>query len=178
MRSYCTFENRKSAFIAVKLLVLSMERYCRDFSLFLAVTEDEPELQGWLKRHAPHVVLIKIDPSIKGTSLKYVKAVLILELFNRGITDVTWLDTDLLVLRDLEPLLAPLSEDTVLVSEEETGYPFEFNRTLLKHYGLQPVRALENHVKSCVIRVTLRHKELIFRYLSCLLVPMFVDQQS
>lgn len=178
MRSYCTFENRKSAFIAVKLLALSMERHCGEFTLFLAMTGPDAEFAAWLERHAPHVAVIEIDPAMRGKSLKHIKAVVILELFKRGISDVTWLDTDLLVLRDLEPLFEPLSDDTVLVSQEETGYPFEFNRTLLAHYRLKPQRQLEFNVNSCVIRVTTRHRDLIERYLACLLDPMFIEQQS
>ena len=178
VRSYCTFENRKSAFIAVKLLVLSVERHCRNFVFYIAVTEEEPELEAWLKRHAPHAVLIRLEPFMRGKSLKHVKAVLILELFRRGLTDVTWLDTDLLVLRDLESLLETVPDDTVLVSQEDTGYPFEFNERLLSHYGLKPARELATHVNSCVIRVTTQHRALIERYLACLLDPLFVDQQS
>ena len=178
MRYFCTFENRRSAFIGAKLLALSLERHCQDFTLFLAVIDEEPDLAAWIGRQAPHVTLVRLPPFAKGTSLKHVKAVLILNLFERGITDITWLDTDLLVLRDLEPLLAPLSHETLLVSQEETGYAFQHNATLLAHYGLKPGRALDYYVNTCVIRVTTHHRELIQRYLDSLLDPVFLEQQT
>lgn len=178
MRYYCTFENRKSAFIGLKLLALSLEEHCRDFTFFVGITGKAPQLSDWLSRHAPHAVLVHLDDFKKGSSLKHVKAVLILALFDRGITDVTWLDTDLLVLRDLEPLLAPLAPDTILVAQEDMGRDFEFNRTLLNHYRLKPLRRLEFHVNSCVIRATIQHRPLMERFLACLLDPVFVEQQS
>jgi hypothetical protein len=90
VRYFCAFENRKSAFISVKLLALSLEKHCRDFTLYLGFTEQEPEFFEWLARHAPHAVLIHVPPFVKGSSHKHVKALLILNLFERGITDVTW----------------------------------------------------------------------------------------
>jgi hypothetical protein len=178
MRCFCTFENRKSAFVAVKLLALSLERHCRDFTLFLGMTETDPDLSEWLGKNAPHVVLVQLNPFTQGSSLKHIKPLLILTLFDRGVTDVTWLDTDLLVLRDLEPLLAKLSDDTVLVAQEERSRGFEFNPTLQEHYGLKPLRPLKYHVNSCVIRVSVQHRPLMEKFLECLLDPLFVEQQS
>jgi hypothetical protein len=178
MRCFCAFENRKSAFIAVKLLALSMERHCRNYTLFLGLTEDDAAFSDWLARRAPHVMLVRLQVPSAGASLKHVKPLMMLHLFERGITDITWLDTDMLVLRDLEPLLAPLPDDAVLVAQEELGDGFEHNPTLLAHYGLQPSRRLEFHVNSCVIRATLRHKPLMEKFLAGLLDPVFVAQQS
>jgi hypothetical protein len=178
MRYYCAFENRKGAFVAVKLLALSLERHCRDFKLFLGVTELDPDFCRWAREHAPHVSLIEMAPFVQGSSLKHIKPLLILHLFERGITDVTWLDTDLLILRDLEPLLAGLDDDTILVAQEERAREFEFNAKLLDHYGLKPLRPLSCHVNSCVIRVTARHRPLMEKFLACLLDPVFVEQQS
>ena len=178
MRCFCAFENRKSAFIAAKLLALSLERHCRDFTLYLGVTEENAAFSAWLARHAPHVVTVRLPPFPPQSSLKHVKPLFMLHLFERGITDVTWLDTDMLVLRNLEPLLAPLRDDTLLVAQEEMGRKFEHNRTLLAHYRLEPRRPLEFHVNSCVIRATVRHKPLLEKYLACLLDPVFVAQQT
>jgi hypothetical protein len=178
MKSYCAFENRKSAFIGAKLLALSLERHCRDYTLFLGVTEDDSELADWAARRAPHVELVRLEAFNAGSSLKHVKPLMMLHLFERGFTDVTWLDTDMLVLRDLESLIGPLPPDALLVAQEEMGHTFEHNRTLLKHYGLEPRRSLQYHVNSCVIRATALHQPLMKKFLDCLLDPVFVAQQG
>ena len=178
MRCFCAFENRKTAFIGAKLLALSLERHCRDYTLFLGVTEEDAPFSEWLARCAPHVVLIHLPVFSKGTSLKHIKPLMMLHLFERGFTDVTWLDTDMLVLRDLEPLLAPLADDELLVAQEEMGHAFQHNATLQAHYGLRPARPLDSHVNSCIIRATVRHKVMIEKFLACLLDPVFVAQQS
>lgn len=177
MRYYCAFENRQSSLTGAKLLALSLEKHCRDFTLFLGTIEEDPQLSAWLKKHAPHVVLIHLKSFQKESSLKHIKPFFILELFERGISDVTWLDTDLLALRDLEPLLGPLDADTLLVAQD-MDYTFEFNPRLLEHYRLKPARKLKHCVNTCVLRVTTRHAELMKRFLAYLLDPLFVEQQA
>jgi hypothetical protein len=163
--------------MGAKLLALSLEKHCRDFTLFLGVLEENADFSDWLRRHAPHVVLVRLHAFIRGASLKHVKPVLILELFSRGITDVTWLDTDLIVLRNLEPLLEPLDNQTLLVAQD-MDYDFQFHEKLLQHYRLTPSRKLEYCVNTCVLRATTQHAALMEKYQAFLLDPFFLEQQG
>jgi hypothetical protein len=123
------------------------------------------------------VVVIELAPFIQGVSVKHVKPVFVLELFARGINDVTWLDTDLLVLRDPAELLDPLDDETLLVAEDMNP-PVAPSPRLLENYRLTPSRKLESRVNTCILRVTARHKVLLEKFLACLLDPLFLEQQE
>ncbi len=176
MRAYCAFEDRPKGLTGVKLLALSMERHCRDFTLYVGATKEQPEFSEWLKRHAPHAVPV-ILPPLEGPKIKQIKPAFFLHLFERGVTDLTWLDTDLLVLRDVEPLLAPLDDETILVTQD-MDYAFKFNQRLLDHYHLKPARRLDHTVNTCVLRGTIQHRPIFEKCLEFLQDPFFLEQQA
>jgi len=176
MRAYCAFEDRPDGLIGAKLLALSLERHCRDFKLYFGTTKEVPEFAAWCQRFAPHVELIRLPP-FTHTTIKQVKPLALLHVLKLGITDVTWLDTDILVLRDLEPLLAPLDDDTVLVAQD-MDYAFKSNPNLLNHYRRKSYRELEYCVTTAILRVTARHKVLLEKLVDCLEDPFFLEQQA
>jgi hypothetical protein len=177
MKCFCTFENRPESWIGLKLLALSLERHCRDFTLCVGMLEGQEEMAAWLRRRAPHAVVVPVPAFRDAWSVWSVKPRLMLQLFAQGYTDVTWLDADLIVLRDLAPLLAPLDDDTVLMARE-LDYPFDFNRPVLEAYGMEPKRELAGGVNTCLMRMTPRHEPLLHRLMECMDAPFFRDQTS
>ena len=175
MKCFCTFENRPESWIGLKLLALSLERQCRDFTLCVGVLEGQEELAEWLRRRAPHAVTVPVPAFRDAWSIWSVKPRLMLQLFAQGYTDVTWLDADLIVLRDLAPLLEPLDADTVLMARE-LDYPFEFNRPVLEAYGMEPRRELAGGVNTCLMRMTPRHAPLLEKLMECMGAPFFREQ--
>jgi len=175
MKCYCTFENRPESQIGLKLLALSLEKQGGDFTLCVGLMQPQPAFSDWLRRHAPHAVEVPIPPLRDPAGIWQVKPRLMLQLFAQGYTDVTWLDADQIVLRDLAPLLAPLDEETLLMAQE-LDYPFEHNQPVLEAYRLQPARALEGCVNTCVMRMTPRHEPLLRRMLECMETPFFRAQ--
>ena len=172
MLSLCAFDDRPSL-IGAKLLILSLERHCRDFTLYLGYTDENPVFADWLSRHGPHVVPVKMPP-VADLCLKHVKPLLFLELFGRGLDDLVWLDTDILVLRDLEPAFSKLGFDTVGVAEDIN--PFTPQTNLRAHYQMTPVRDLPGNVNSCVVRFTRTHIPLLEKWLELMRDPFFLEQ--
>ena len=177
MKCFCTFENRPDSWIGLKLLALSLERHCRDFTLCVGMVEGQEELAKWLRRRAPHVVQVPMPAFRDAWSVWSVKPRLMLQLFEQGYTDVTWLDADLIILRDLAPLLAPLDDNTVLMARE-LDYPFEFNRPVLEAYGLEPHRELAGGVNTCLMRMTPRHRPLLQELIRRMDAPFFREQTN
>jgi hypothetical protein len=174
-KCYCTFENRPESQIGLKLLALSLERYCGDFTLCVGMMGPQPALSDWLRRHAPHAVEVPIPPVSDPAGIWQVKPGLILQLLAQGWDDVTWLDADLIVLRDLHSLLGPLDETTLLLAQE-LDYAFEFNRPVLEAYGLRPARELKGCVNTCAMRMTTCHEPLLRRMIACMESPFFKEQ--
>ncbi len=175
MKCFCTFENRRESWIGLKLLALSLEKHSRDFTLCVGMLEGQDEMAEWLRRRALHAVLVPVPAFQDAWSIWSVKPRLMLQLFAQGYTDVTWLDADLIVLRDLAPLLAGLDDDTVLMARE-LDYPFEFNRPVMEAYAMEPRRELAGGVNTCVMRMTPRHEPLLRKLMECMAAPFFRDQ--
>lgn len=177
MKCFCTFENRRESWIGLKLLALSLERHCKAFVLCVGVLEDQPELSDWLRRHAPHAVQVPVPPFRDAWSIWSVKPRLMLQLFEQGYTDVTWLDADLIVLRDLAPLIDPLDDETILMAQE-LDYAFEFNRPVMNAYAMEPRRELPGCVNTCVLRATTHHAALLEKLIACMDSPFFREQTN
>jgi hypothetical protein len=154
-----------------------MERHCDNFKLCVGVLDDQTDMIEWLGRHAPNAVIVPIPPFSSPSAIWQVKPVLILHLFSQGIRDVTWLDADLIVLRDLEPLFATLDEKTVMLARE-FDYPFEFHETVMEAFQMRPGHPLQGCINTCMIRVTVEHEPLIRKLLECIDTPFFVEQTS
>jgi len=175
MKCYCTFENRPESQIGLKLLALSLERHCRDFTLCVGVLTDDPGFSGWLRRRAPHAVPVTLPPFRAGSTIWEVKPALLLHLFSLGYTEVTWLDADLIVLRDLAPLLEQLDMETLLIAQE-FDYSFAYNMPVIEAYGMEPFRELGGCVNTCLMRVTPRHEPLLRKLLAFMDTPFFREQ--
>jgi hypothetical protein len=172
MSTFCAFDDR-STLVGLKLLVLSLEKYCRDFVLYLGYVEKNEELHRWLKRHGPHVVPVRMAP-FAHICLKHIKPLLFLELFQRGVEDAVWLDTDIMVLRDLEPAFRRFGDKTVVVTQDIN--PFQPQKNLRAHYRMSPVRELSGCVNSCVARFTRHHRPLLEKWLEFMRDPVFLKQ--
>jgi hypothetical protein len=122
-------------------------------------------------------VAVPVPPFRDAWSIWSVKPRLMLQLFAQGYTDVTWLDADLIVLRDLAPLLEPLDDDTVLMSRE-LDYPFEYNTPVMEAYGLEPRHPLEGAVNTCLMRMTPRHAPLLHELIKRMDAPFFREQTN
>jgi hypothetical protein len=140
------------------------------------MTDAPPAFSAWLGRHAPHAVVIKMPP-FPGPRIKQVKPAMLLHLLDRGLTDVTWLDTDLIVLRDLEPLFTSLDDETLLFTQD-LDFEFSLPQPLLQHYGQKMRRPLEHSINTCLERVTSRHAPLLEACRACLSDPVFLEEQA
>ena len=173
MRAFCAFEDR-SALVGLKLLILSLERHCRDLVLYLGYTEENRELARWLQRHGPHVVPVRMAPFAQ-VCLKHVKPLLFLELFRRGVEDVVWIDTDIIVLRDLVSRLSAglMKKRWSLRRTSTRSCRKKISRA---HYRMSPVRDLSGSVNSCVARFTRHHVPLLEKWLEFMNDPVFLEQ--
>ncbi len=174
-RVFCTFENRRSHQVGLKLMILSLEKHCRDFTLYIGTIEKDAAFADWLRRRAPHATLVMMPPFKDDIAVWHVKAALMLKLFEMGLPEVTWLDADLIVLRDLEELLAPLDDQTLLVARE-MNYPFAYNHFVMEPYGLQPDHELEGCVNTCVTRMTIHHTPVLKKMIEYMNVPFFLEE--
>ena len=141
----CTFDDRVTDIIGLKLLVCSLSRYCPQavVRLFCPVADDE--FREWLRDY-PQVTL-DVDPQMKGMGWN-VKPMLLQRLLDEGHDAVLWMDSDIVVTSDFRRLLPP--DDKLVVTQEAALGPYAVRQRTLG-WNLSLGRTLLG-VNTCVIR--------------------------
>jgi hypothetical protein len=152
----CTYEDRATDLIGVRLLVSSLARHMPDVPVHVTCPVADDELGRWFAAR-PGVTFDKAaESSLEGWS---VKAGLLLRLLEAGHPEVVWLDSDVIVAGDFRPRL-PADGSLVATEELARNGPKE-NRLRTKLLGLPVGRALPHLVNSALLRVTPAHVPLL-----------------
>jgi hypothetical protein len=155
----CTYEDRKHCFIGVKLLVLSLARYCPNAELAFWCPELSDVQAAWLARQ-PNVQ-VRVEPAL-GVSGWDIKPTLLRRTIDEGGKEAIWIDSDIVVTGDILPMLSELDPDIFLATEEMRHAPEpQGSRMRTTALGLELGRELGVTVNSCVLRATGRHVALL-----------------
>jgi hypothetical protein len=159
IRHYCTFEDRPDALTGVKLLARSLQRHCADFRLWVAMRTVPPAFQTWVDLNAESVRLLPLKP--KGDTWN-IKAEVIAHCLGSLADEIVWLDSDILVLRNLEELWSRSGQELVVAQEFDLASKITADQ--IHSFGLNPVIALPHAVNSCVLRFRQSHRFLLTQW--------------
>jgi hypothetical protein len=155
----CIAEDRASCEISVKLVLLSLSHHCPDLAVELFYPPADSCFMTWLKGF-PNVALNKMP--IEGSSGFNVKPQVVLELLDRGHKDVIWIDSDIIVTRNIAGLFSDLGASTFVVTEEALGGRHnDYGGERARRWGFQVGRNLPFAVNTAVLRVTEAHRALL-----------------
>jgi len=155
---FCTYEDRPSCLVGIRLLVLSMRRYMPAARLTVWVPSAPPDFAEWLERQE-QVTLISAAVPLGGWDVKPFVLLRMLEDDPRG---VAWVDSDVLVARDPSSFFHDLDEETLVIAEEprrSDSLPGIHRRAA--EMNMPVGRRLPNGLNTCVLRVTHRHRPLL-----------------
>jgi len=158
---FCAYEDRPSDLIGLKLLALSLSRFCPGASLELTVPGAPEAFVRWAAAR-PNVVL-RAEP-IAGRSGYDIKPYLLLRLLASGERGAIWIDSDIIVTADVQRFFNGLEDSTILVAEEYFGARAQGGTTRTEGFGLPIGRRLPSTVNSCVVRVTPEHRPLLMAW--------------
>jgi len=171
----CTYEDRPSALVGLKLLILSLAHHCPQLQIHLYTPLREKNFSEWLEKQS-NVVMKKL-PDIRNTGWD-IKPGLLLDLLNEGFENVIWLDSDIIVNRNFRPTMEAFQGDVLIAVEEHlwvTGHNSP-QRTL--YLGLELGRIFPITINTCILRVTPYHRDLIGAWNSYLLRDDYKKSQS
>ena len=173
----CLAEDRSWCEPGVRLLVASLARHSPDIPVELFYPPADSAFKAWLARF-PQVSLNKfrLTEPWRGWN---VKPEALLTLLAAGFDDVLWVDTDIVVARDVGGIFADLSIDTMVVAEEalcSSHYDGDAMRARL--WGLDVGRALRFQLNGGVVGVTSRHVGLVERWRDVLNSPEYLEAQK
>lgn len=173
----CVAEDRASCEPALRILAASLVAHSPALTAHFYCPNATPEFAAFIAG----LPAISLNAhALSGPWTKYdIKPVALLDMLDRGHDSVMWIDSDILVTRDIAPLLRETDADTVIVTEEALcsshGDP-DALRTRL--WGLPVGRVLPFLANTGIVRVGTAHRALLERWRAMLESPTYRDGQA
>jgi hypothetical protein len=171
----CAYEDRPSAIVGLKLLLLSLRHHCPDMQVHVFHRLATDRLEGWVKRVAAVSLHSPPDGAAGGWDAK---PALLLHLMEAGFTDILWLDSDLIFTADVRNRFGALTEDTLVATEERRDVTGNGSDARTRRLGLNVGRVFQRALCTCVLRVTSRHRSLLERWQESLERPDYRKSQN
>jgi hypothetical protein len=155
----CIAEDRAGQDVPVKLLVLSLSRHSPQLPIYLIYPPATSSFIAWLENH-PQVELCRQGlPNAYGWN---VKPQAILHLLDAGHDDVAWIDSDIIITRDIGALFDELNDRTLLITEEALwGANRDAGSLRAELWGFPAGRALPFALNTSVVRATQKHRHVL-----------------
>jgi hypothetical protein len=172
----CVAEDRESCEPALKILLLSISTHSPEVPVNLFYPRAQQGFLDWVKRCAK--VRLQTDPLAAGYGWN-VKPQAILRLFNQGFEEVIWIDSDVVVKRNIVPLFSALGHDVLVAAEDALGHDRDDAGALRARLWRLPVgRVLPFGLNTGVIRVTKHHHRLVHTWWAMLQSPQYQHFQN
>ena len=160
----CVNEDREAWEPSLRVLLTSLNLHCPGMAISLFYPAANQAFRQWVSAYPQ--VRLQADRLRNGYGWN-VKPQAIMQLLDAGFDEVVWIDSDVLVTRDIGPLFHALDE-TVFVATEHTCSPDRYDhdgaglRAQLWHLSVG--RVLPTSLNSGVLRATRRHYPLMERW--------------
>jgi hypothetical protein len=153
----CTYEDRPSALVGTKLLVLSLEAHCSGLEIEVNCPCADDAFRAWIGRRS-NTRLSEELPAGLGWNAK---PTLLQRKLDEGYDQAIWFDSDIVATSDFRTLLADWGPDEIGVTEDHAWQLFGGGTIRTELWGLTPGRSLPCTVNSGVVRVTPAHRQLL-----------------
>jgi len=171
----CVAESRQTCEPALKLLLLSLATHSPSLEVNLFYPPATREFFAWLKK-SPQVRFQTGSLAATGWN---VKPVAVMQMLEKGFEAVIWIDTDIVVNKDLVPLFEPIGPETLVVCEDAFGDERDDREALrARLWGFPVGRVLPFGLNSGVFRVTKHHLSLLQRWWELLQSKEYLEAQK
>jgi hypothetical protein len=169
----CLYEDRPNQVAGLKILLLSLDRYCPEWPIRLRFPGISDSFRTWLKRF-PQVSLYEEKLSLSGSY--NVKPAVLLDGLTNGNASCLWLDTDVSVNGSLD-FIAAVPPEAIVVTQDPWEYPNGSTHRCAT-WGLGAGRSLPGALNTAVVRVTHHHERLLRAWRSLLLTEQYLQEQA
>ena len=175
LATICVAEDRIICEPALKLLLLSLSKHCSNTVVNVFYPPADRKFQDWVKRF-PQVTL-HLEPFTDASHWN-VKPYAMLFLLDQGFEEVIWLDSDVIVTRDICRVIGRLDNETLVITEEALWGAHEDPGAIRARLsGLSVGRILPFALNTAVMRVTKFHYPILFRWRETLESKSYRDSQ-
>jgi hypothetical protein len=100
-------------------------------------------------------------------------------MLERGHDEIVWIDTDIVITRDIEPLFAAVPSSTLVVTEEALwGHHSDVDAQRARAWGFAVGRSLPFCINTGVVRVTACHAKLLAEWNALMERPEYLEAQT
>jgi hypothetical protein len=172
----CIAEDRLSEQHPLMLLILSLRRYApRSYDILLHYPVADLEFEMWLSQFkAVRFIRHELDPPFSWN----VKPTAILKALSMGYSRVVWIDSDVIVCRDISDLLDATPINTLVVSEEPRMMANWAGHGRTREWGFEVGNPVIATVNTGILSFSSDHLELLREWQSCLGSDRYVRAQS
>jgi hypothetical protein len=172
----CIAEDREACEPCLKLLLLSLNSHSPGTSINLFYPQAKDKFFVWVKK-CPQVRL-HITPLANAYGWN-VKPTAIMQLINQGFDEVIWIDSDIIVNRDIFSTFSNLESGLLVVTEDAFGDERDDSDALrARLWGFPVGRVLPFGLNSGVIRATKDHYSLMQRWWTLLQSDIYQESQK
>jgi hypothetical protein len=169
----CLYEDRPYQIAGLKILLLSLERHCPSWPIRLRFPDIPHSFRVWLQRFSQVSLYVERLPSWGSYNIK---PSVLLDCLAIGAGDCLWLDTDVLVNRNLD-FLAGIPADAIVVTQDPWEY-VDGSMHRCASWSLTVGRPLPGPLNSSVVRVTQQHKDFLEAWREVLLLEAYLAEQA
>jgi hypothetical protein len=170
----CLYEDRPTQVSGLKILLLTLDRYCPAWAIRLRFPGISDSFRTWLKRFSQ---VSLNEEKLLGSRSYNVKPAVLLDGLNSGTTtSCLWLDTDVCVNRSLE-FIAAIPPEVVVVTQDPWEYSDGSTHRSVT-WGLKSGRSLPGPLNTAVVRVTQHHEPLLRAWQRAILTERYLDEQA
>jgi hypothetical protein len=169
----CLYEDRPNQVAGLKILLLTLNRYCPNWPIRLRFPGIADSFRTWLKRFS-QVSLYEEKLSSSGSY--NVKPAVLLDGLSDGVAACLWLDTDVSVNGNLD-FIAAFPPEAIVVTQDPWEY-LDGSTHRCATWGLKAGRSLPGALNTAVVRVTRHHESLLRAWQSLLLTEQYLQEQA
>jgi hypothetical protein len=171
----CIVEDREACEPCLRLLLLSLNRYSPGAAVSLFYPPAKQEFLSWIRKYPQ----VQLQPDrLKSDYGWNVKPQAIMHLMDQGHDEVIWIDSDVIVNRDVYSAFSNLNENIFVATEHTLGEErWDPNALRARSWGLPVGRVLPFGLNSGVLRVTRAHRSLMERWWELLQSGTYQDFQ-
>jgi hypothetical protein len=168
----CLYEDRPYQVAGLKVLLLSLGRYCPHWPVRLRFPGISDSLRSWLERFSQVSLL---EEKLAHSGSYNVKPAVLLDALATGANSCLWLDTDVSVNGSLE-FIADVPPETIIVTQDPWEYR-DGSTHRCATWGLESGRSLPGALNTAVVRVTHHHQTLLHSWKSLLQTESYLNEQ-
>jgi hypothetical protein len=169
----CLYEDRPFQVPGVKVLLLTLDRYCPAWPIRLRFPGISDSFRAWLKRF-PQVRLL--EEKLPSWGSFNVKPSVLLDALASGAETCLWLDTDILVNGSLD-FIAAAPAEAIVVTQDPWEYE-DGSTHRCASWGLTAGRSLPGPINSSVVRVGRQHEGFLRAWQQVLSTPSYLAEQA